>query len=291
MSVYRSDEGESAVKAAYHEILSTWPHAHDEIYIETRHGRTFVVACGDPASAPIVLLHGSGSNAVSWFGDMPLLAEHYRVFAVDMIGEPGLSDANRLPWSDPGYLEWLDDVLDGLGVTVAGLVGMSLGGWLALTYASARPERVNNLVLIAPGGLAPARLSFMLKALGCMLLGSWGRSRLERLVGWDSGILNDSADAETKAQTETMMAFIRLINANFVFHRAPLPLLDEARLRELKMPLLMFFGDRDALLNAPASCALISKAVPQAEVRVLPDTGHVILNRTEEVIEHLTAAN
>ena len=138
MKIFRTEAGEQAVKSRYREILADWPAPHEALYLDTRHGRTFVVACGDPANPPVFLFHGSGSNAVSWFGDMPQLAQTHRVYAVDMIGEPGLSEANRMPWADPRYIEWLDDVFDALQVQTAGLVGMSLGGWLALTYACAQ---------------------------------------------------------------------------------------------------------------------------------------------------------
>jgi pimeloyl-ACP methyl ester carboxylesterase len=52
-------------------------------------------ACGQPDAPPLVLLHGAGFNSVSWMGDVATWAQRFRVFAVDIIGHPGLSAPTR----------------------------------------------------------------------------------------------------------------------------------------------------------------------------------------------------
>jgi pimeloyl-ACP methyl ester carboxylesterase len=78
-----------------------------------------------------------------------------------MIGEPGLSAPSRPRLASDAYALWLDDVLHELGVARASLVGVSLGGWLALDYATRRPERVERLALLCPGGVGKQRASFL----------------------------------------------------------------------------------------------------------------------------------
>ena len=127
----------------------------------------------------------------------------------------------------------------------------------------------------------------MFKALAYMMLGKRGESRMEKLIGLDSSMHDPDEDAETRARTEGMMAFIRLINANFVFHRGALPVLSDEQLNALRMPVLMFFGAQDALLNASASCKHLAANVPQADIRLLPEAGHVILRKTDEIGDFL----
>ncbi len=67
--------------------------------------------------------------------------------------------------------KWLDDVLDGLKLERAALVGVSLGGALALDYAVRRPERVDRLALLAPSGIGRQRPGFLVKAILLQLLG------------------------------------------------------------------------------------------------------------------------
>jgi pimeloyl-ACP methyl ester carboxylesterase len=75
-----------------------------------------------------VLFHGSGTNSGAWIRDVAEWARRYRVYAVDMIGEPGFSAASRPSLRSDDYIAWLDDVWRQLGLTRASVVGVSLGG-------------------------------------------------------------------------------------------------------------------------------------------------------------------
>ena len=97
-----------------------------------------------------MLLHGTLSNAASWMFDAERWSEYYRVHAVDIIGEPGLSEGTQPALDSDAHAQWLDDVLDALGVECAAFVGLSFGGFTALDYALRRPARVNALVWSAP---------------------------------------------------------------------------------------------------------------------------------------------
>ncbi|MFE9243793.1 alpha/beta fold hydrolase [Nocardiopsis sp. NPDC006938] len=119
--------------------------------LPTREGETSVLACGPRQAPPLVLLHGSGANASHWFADLPAWSEHFRVYAVDLVGEPGLSAPSLPDLSTEAGALWLDDVLSGLGVERTAMVGTSLGGWTALDYAVRRPGRLTRLVLSCPG--------------------------------------------------------------------------------------------------------------------------------------------
>tara|TARA_B100001964_G_C14144114_1_gene558856 strand:- start:63 stop:305 length:243 start_codon:yes stop_codon:yes gene_type:complete len=61
-SIYKSPAGEKAIKDHYNSVLANWPVPKDELSVPTRHGRTFIIACGDETAPPLILLHGSGSN-------------------------------------------------------------------------------------------------------------------------------------------------------------------------------------------------------------------------------------
>lgn len=107
---------------------------------------------------PIVLIHGSGSPGLFW---LPLLAEleGRRVIVVDRPGF-GLSDPVPIEGTLRSHAaRWCDRLLDALALSTAVLVGHSMGGWWALRYALARPERVVGLALLGtpalPGTHAP----------------------------------------------------------------------------------------------------------------------------------------
>src|SRR5512142_1466658 len=88
---YRSAEGARAVERRYRALLDRWPVPNEHLRVPTREGETFVVACGPVDAPPLLLLHGSSTNAAMWINEAPAWSPHFRMYAVDVIGEPGLS--------------------------------------------------------------------------------------------------------------------------------------------------------------------------------------------------------
>ena len=86
-SIYKSVEGERAVRERYLTILKHWPVPNRQLRVPTREGETFIVACGEDDAPPLLLLHGSMANSAMWMGDVAAWAKHFRVYAVDIIGD------------------------------------------------------------------------------------------------------------------------------------------------------------------------------------------------------------
>jgi pimeloyl-ACP methyl ester carboxylesterase len=104
---------------------------------------------------PLVLLHGGGPGASGWSNfsqNVAGLAEHFRVLVVD---QPGYGRSDK-PVVEEGVWTFnariLAEVLDEIGVSIAHVLGNSLGGGTALKLAMDFPERVDRLVLMGPGG-------------------------------------------------------------------------------------------------------------------------------------------
>ncbi len=100
---------------------------------------------------PVILLHGSGAGATGWSNFAPnvaVLAEDFRVLALDAPGwgqsDAATSDAYDHP---AAVLEFMD----ALGIEKAALVGNSMGGMTAITFAARYPDRISHLVTMGPG--------------------------------------------------------------------------------------------------------------------------------------------
>src|SRR5271169_5517861 len=115
-SLYKSAQGERAVRERYLTILDHWPLPNRQLRVPTREGETFIVVCGDDGAPPLLLLHGGMANSAIWMGDVRAWAADFRVYAVDMIGEAGLSAPSRPPLASAAHALWLDDVLRGVHV-------------------------------------------------------------------------------------------------------------------------------------------------------------------------------
>ncbi len=283
-TIYRSEEGRRAVLDVYRGILAAWPVANRQYHVPTSQGETFVVESGDASGPPLLLLHGSLSNSFTWYGDVVRLGERFRVFAVDLVGEAGLSSESRPDLCGDAYVRWMEDVLDGLGLARCALVGMSLGGWVALRFATVRPERVDRLALLCPGGLAPQRRDFALRMRMRSLL-----DRGDRAKSVSGALGTDGASGAEAEGMRRAMEYVMLIVAHEKPQRVLLPVFAEAEIARLAMPVLVVFGDRDALLDAKRSVRRVQRLLPHAQAVLLPGVGHAVLGQTERVFVFLTA--
>ena len=101
---------------------------------------------------PLVLIHGVGGDADDWAFCIGPLSKTYRVIALDLLGF-GRSDKPCIEYHIAGFVEILDRFLKGLGVERAHLLGGSLGGWIAASFALRFPGRVDKLVLADAAGV------------------------------------------------------------------------------------------------------------------------------------------
>lgn len=275
--LYRSEAGMNEVMGFYDGILGHWPVAHQEITVPTRYGDTFVIACGDASAPPLVLLHGASSNAVSWIAEAAVYSRHFRVYAVDIIGEPGRSAPARPPWTGPAYLEWLEDVLDGLKLQRTSLLAISQGAWIALKFATGHPERVQKLVLLTPAGITSARWSFMLRAIPLAMLGKRGAQACNRIVFGRQAIHPD------------VLKYMNSIMTHFRPRLGNALLFTDAELQRLDMPVFLMLGEQDALYPSRQVAGRLARLVPGLQVLLDPDMGHVLFGVADRVLPFLQA--
>jgi pimeloyl-ACP methyl ester carboxylesterase len=200
-----------------------------------------------------------------------------------MIGEPGLSAEARPALRSGAYVQWLDEALAGLGVERCALVGISLGGWLALEYATQRPDRVTAMALLCPGGVGKHR-NILIWALPLLLLGPWGRRRFMRIVG------APEPAAYLSPAVKAFLDFNTEIHAHFRPRRERLPRFSDAALQRLTMPVMAILGGRDAFIDSPGTRDRLAANVPQADIRWLPQASHFLIGHTDEIDAFLTRA-
>ena len=273
--IYRSEGGRTEILGQYAAFLSFWPPPFAHHVVSTEFGDTFIIESGNPDGTPVVLLHGSASNTAMWLADAVVLGQTHRVFAVDIIGEPGKSAEIRPHMSGGSYARWLQQVMDGLSITKAAITGNSLGGWIALDFATKAPERVSSLVLMATSGLYPFRRTFALKILKSRLFPS--RSNLKQSVTGSAAI------------PEAVLKYLDIIHRKFIPRPLHAPVFSGKMLKRLNMPVLYIGGENDTLLNTQRSAARLKRFASQADVRILPATAHTIINMGSEINGFLSA--
>jgi pimeloyl-ACP methyl ester carboxylesterase len=274
-SIYKTTAGHEEIMALYNAVLAQWPLPCTHLNIPTRYGNTFVIVGENVGAPPLVLLHGTASNSATWLGDVVEYGKYFQLYAVDIPGEPGKSDPIRFSWDGPAFNEWLDDVLDGLGLETVILGGMSLGAWATLKYALYKPTRVDQAVLIAPSGVYPPRLSFIVRMIVFSMFGEWGRNRMKQFI---------FNGADFPAELEQ---FLDLVNRHFNYRLGAPPLFTDEELRSLTMPVLFLAGEQDVLLNTPKTAVRLQNLVPDLTVEIYKDDGHATINTASKVVAFL----
>jgi len=275
--IYRSPQGGQAILAHYDTLLAQWPLPYQTHLLPTRHGRTFVLASGPEDAPPLILLHGSSANSAMWIGDVTAFARHYRVYAVDLPGEPGKSEPIRHELTGPAYAEWMEDLFAALHIQRAVVMGISLGGWMALRFATLHPQRVEKLVLLCPAGVAPVRRSFLPFAVMMTLLGDWGLERIVRRLNGGQPVASETA------------WYIKLIAKNFNPRMEEIPLFSDAELARLEMPLLLVTGEYDSMISSRQTMQRVQRLLPHARALMLP-AGHMLINLNQPVLSFLVGA-
>ncbi len=272
-SVFKSEAGRDKFRAYYNQVLSQFP--FEQKYIKTTFGQTFMLTAGLDSKPPIILLHGSCSNSAFWFPEIMALSNDYRVYAVDIIGEAGNSEEYRPDINSDAFALWLKEVLNVLVLDKAIIIGNSLGGWMALKFATTYPERVSRLCLLASAGLAEVRPQFI--------------STVEQTQQVEGAVPVDSAIIGEHDIPREVLDFMNLIVESYNPIQY-LPVYTDELLHNLNMPVLFVNGEDDVIIDAGRSAQRLSRLVPSAEIHLLTNCGHVLINSIEYILPFLAKA-
>ena len=235
----------------------------------------------------LVLIHGLGSYMPAWSNNLAPLAADARVIALDLPGY-GRSDKPNAPYSMRYFVAKVRGLLETLEVENPVLVGHSMGGQIALTYALMYPDEVHALVLASPAGLETfddGEAKWLAQAVTpeftCL---ASNEAIYSRHVG-NFHAMPKAAEfmVEDRVAMKSASEFPQYCLA---VSRSVAGMLDgpvHDRLPTLSVPTLVTFGKNDNLIPNPflhggSTQRLVereAKRIPGAEVVVLPKAGHM----------------
>ena len=242
----------------------------------------------------VVLVHGLGGAATNWSSLARLLAEHYRVLVPNLPGHGGSDPLQSVDGLNP-FADAVAACLRCEGIRRAAIVGHSLGGAVAVRLALRRPDVVSALVLAAGAGISSGTLR---ARAGLRVLGVLRPSRLaarfrHRVAGSPSlkracfGLL--TSDPESLSE-EAVLGFLAGAATVTDAGTAGAALFQEdarAELHELACPVLVLWGARDWFLPLTDGHEFARRL--GAPLRVLPDTGHLLIGERPEACAGLIA--
>lgn len=239
---------------------------------------------------PLVFLHGSGPGAsgysnfkgnFAWFGEAG-----WRTFVPDALGY----GRSSMPADAEYHLDFLVDGvrrwLDAIGVAKASFIGNSMGGAMAIRFANLHPERVDKLVLMAPGGLEAREVYMGMRGIKRMIRAFFSPEGITRdsmrrvfeLQLYDGSLVTDEIIEErfqiAELQPKAVMATSKVPNQT-------------EHLASLDCPVFAWWGLDDQF--CPVSGAdTILRSVKGARVMHLAQCGHWVMVEHRDLFNRLT---
>src|SRR5580765_7781478 len=271
-SAFKTPEGEAKYLAAYDAALKLWPVPYDEIDIPTRFGTTHVVVSGPKDAPPLVLLHGYMATSTMWSPNMADFSKDYRVYAIDVMGQPSKSFPDEPIRNAADYAVWLTATLDGLGLGRIFLVGMSYGAWLALNFAIAAPDRVLRLVLLSPGGgFIPIVKQFSLR--GMLMVFFPTRVTVNWFMRW-LGVTDRPGETGARWVLELTYLGLKHFRMPPETLRVMPTLFSDDQLRAMRVPVLLLIGEHEVICDPAAALARARELFPDVEGELVPRSSH-----------------
>jgi pimeloyl-ACP methyl ester carboxylesterase len=215
------------------------------------------------AGPPLVMLHGATSSAAEdWAAQRPLFRKAFRIHLVDARGHAGTKWDVRDGFNRDMLIDDLLGFADALGLDTFHVVGFSMGGMTALAFATRHPERLRTAII---SGIDTQREP---------------RTRVAARLMNPERILRD--EPEWAAQLERRHGPVqgrggwqRLLPA-IVADVAGATLPTYAQLRNVRLPVLLVYGDRDVFVPAEHAVTL-HRQLPDSRLLIAPDSPHQVM--------------
>ncbi len=231
-----------------------------------------------PRDAPAVLfLHGFGASLHTWEAWAKALQTDHRVIRLDL---PGFGLTGPDPtgdYSDSRTIKVLITLMDQLGIARASIVGHSMGGRIAWTFAALHPQRVDKLILIAPDGFASPGMPYdtrphvplMVRMLPYTLPTALLRATLRPAYANPTALTDDLF-----ARYRDMMLAPGVRGAIVDRMRQQILVPPEPLLRRIQARTLLIWGEQDAMIPI-GNAADYLRALPDAQLHAFPGIGHL----------------
>ena len=255
---------------------------------------------------PVLLLHGGDGMAAQWEPLLSRLSSGFHIYAPDRPG-CGLTDMfnyRDVPLREHA-VEFVEATMNALGLKSANLIGNSMGGYFALVFALAHPERVKRLVTVGePAGssatIPPGNRVIAIRGLNGLMYATVMKPSpsatyegFKRILVAHPDRLSPAyldcctAASEIPGATESWLTLLE--DCHITSGRSTLTYSLRPELARLTMPTLLVWGDKDSF--GPSSLAKeMAQIIPLGRAEVVLDAGHLAwLDQPEAVAGLITS--
>jgi len=242
---------------------------------------------GPPAAIPVVLIHGFPFSKEMWKPQIEVLIKEYCVVSYDLRGH-GSSDIGNAQYTIEYCVDDFIGLLDILKISKAIVVGLSMGGYIALRAIERNPERFMGLVLCntrSESDSNEAKIKRVIQAKSAKMYG---------INKFANHFLSTVFYENTIKKNPEVVRLIREIieNTSPIAVAGTLIALaartdTTASLPNIKVPTLIMVGQFDEL-TPPALSKSMKEKITNSEMHIIPDAAHLSnLENSEEFNRHL----
>ncbi len=222
---------------------------------------------------PVALfIHGFPLDSSMWIEQLEDLAPLRRCIAVDLRGFGRSAPVTGAPLTMEQHAEDLAAVLDLISAEQADIVGLSMGGYVAMAIADMYPDRIRSLALIdTRSGADSDEGKAGRNAMADRLLDE-GRNAIAEAM--ETGLLSPQATIAVRARLRSMVEacpYETIVGALGGMRDRP----DRtAVLRGIAVPAAVIVGEQDAV-TPPTEAEAMAVALPNAALTIVPEAGHM----------------
>lgn len=248
-------------------IEEHWPVPSVELDVATSYGTTRVRRCGQGPGSPVVLVHGHSGTSIGWYKIILAIAEARDTYVLDVIGALGRSVQTRPIAGTSDLAAWLRQVLDGLGVGQAHVVGFSEGGFVAFHAALDNPDRIASLVAIDAAGT--------IESVKPRFLASMVWAGLQTAAGVPNALRRFGERLTPGVEFSDLWWDMVTVGAKGFRHALPMPKkASDEQLRQLTTPTLLYMAADSEVYDAHKAATRATKTMPNVEITVVEGAGH-----------------
>jgi pimeloyl-ACP methyl ester carboxylesterase len=277
-SKYKTENSRRWLETWLKDVLRTNNLDYERLEVETFLGKTSVLAKnhGREDLEAVIFLPGGRTCGIFWDinNNLAPLYDNFRIYLIDVNGQPGLSEGNAPPLESDGYGRWLKELIAGLGLTQANFVGASFGGSLIMKLGEVDSGLIKRAVMCNPAGFV--NISIKPRNLYYLLMPLLLPSKKMVMNFLDKIVFHSDFTLEPKKR-EQLAEFILYTNMYFQFAAEnPRPLADET-LKKLNAAAYLILDRDDIFIPQNKTQKRAEKFLPNLKETVwLNKHGHGI---------------
>jgi len=276
--MFKSKKGKNEILSLYDQKLESLNLDFEYLTVQTSFGKTNIIATGDPANPPIIIVHGSNGCAPIVLETYANLHKTYRVFAVDVLAQPNKSAETRLSMKDDSYGRWMNQIITSLDKSSVTLAGFSFGGLIILKTLENNESRVKEVYLSAPAYIVNGN---PLKALFKVFIPMKRYMKTKKIKYVERFLSHLFTDRD-----EFAIEFLSKVFLEFEMDFTPVPVIDAKKAGEITTPITLFAAGNDILFPGNKMIKRATKIFPSLKKSTLLEYSKHVQNKEQnEMIE------